>query len=185
MALRKIKYTVSYRNVKYPRIELKTGKVLLVIPFGKKPDTVLKKHEWWIRKKLDFIAKCLKAASGKKLADRTDEEFKTLIHHIADEVSRELRVRLKGIRFRKMRTKWASLSQRKNMTVNALLRYLPVRLIRYIVYHEMAHLIEKRHNDNFWKIISRQYNNYGSLEKEMFICWFLINSSSKNMVVKG
>lgn len=184
MALRKIPYAVSYRNIKYPRIELKTGKVLLIIPFGKKPDVVLEKHEPWIRGKLDFIGKCLKAASGKKLADRTDEEFKVLVNRIADEVSRELKVRLKGICFRKMRTKWASLSRRKNMTVNMLMRYLPVRLIRYIVYHEMVHLIEKRHNEKFWKIISRRYKNHGFLEKKMFICWFLINSSLKNKMIK-
>lgn len=174
MALHKIPYAVSYRNIKYPRIELKTGKVLLIIPFGKKPDAVLEKHEWWIRRKLDFIGKCLKASSGKKLADRTDEEFKALVNRVADEVSRELKVRLKGISFRKMKTKWASMSSRKNMTGNMLMRHLPVRLIRYIVYHEIAHLIEKRHNENFWKIISRRYRNHSSLEREMFIYWFLI-----------
>lgn len=181
MALHKIPYKISYRDVKYPRIELKTGKVLLVIPFGKKPDTVLEKHEWWIRRNLDFIGKCLKASSGRKLSDRADEEFKVLVNRIADEVSRGLRVRLKGISFRKMRTKWASMSSRNKMTVNMLMRHLPVRLIRYIVYHEMVHLIEKRHNENFWKIISKHYRNHSSLEKEMFIYWFLINKKKSRL----
>ncbi|PIU54613.1 MAG: hypothetical protein COS89_09915, partial [Deltaproteobacteria bacterium CG07_land_8_20_14_0_80_38_7] len=177
----KIPYAVSYRKIKYPRIELKTGKVLLIIPFGKKPDAILEKHEQWIHRKLDFIGKCLKASSGKKLADRADTEFRELINRIADEVSRQLRVRLKGISFRKMRTKWASLSSKKNITVNTLMRHLPVRLIRYIVYHEMVHLIEKRHNENFWKIISKHYRNHSSIEREMFAYWFLINKKESRL----
>lgn len=170
----KIPYAVSYRDIKYPRIELKTGKVLLIIPFGKTPDAVLEKHQGWILRKIDFISSCLKAARGKRLAARTDGEFMALVNRIADEIAMELKVKLKGISFRKMKTKWASMSSKKKMTVNMLMRHLPIRLIRYIVYHEMAHLIEKKHNENFWKIISRRYKNHDSIEKEMFVYWFLI-----------
>jgi len=42
-----------------------------------------------------------------------------------------------------MKTKWASYSQKGNLTINALLKYLPERLVRYVVFHEMIHSIEK------------------------------------------
>ena len=32
-----IDYKVSYRDVKYPRLELKTGNLLLVLPHGQDP----------------------------------------------------------------------------------------------------------------------------------------------------
>jgi len=174
MALHKIPYAVSYRKIKYPRIELKTGKVLLIIPFGKKPDAILEKHEQWIHRKLDFIGKCLKASSGKKLADRADTEFRELINCITDEVSRQLRVRLKGISFRKMRTKWASLSSRRNLTINRLMRHLPDHLLSYVIFHEVVHLKEKRHNDKFWKRISKKFDDYQELEKDLFVYWFQV-----------
>jgi len=48
-------------------------------------------------------------------------------------------------------------------------------LIRYVIFHEMAHLIEKRHNDKFWQIVSGKYKSYRKMETEMFTYWFLVS----------
>lgn len=176
MELSSIPYTVSYRDVKYPRLEFKTGELLIVLPFGHKTDILLQKHESWILKKIGFIKECLADAKGKKLVDRKDEEFKELIHLLVKKASNELKVKLNHVYVRKMRTKWASLSFAKNLTVNKLMKYLPERLIQYVIFHEMTHIIEKRHNNNFWEIISRRYKNYRKIEREMFIYWFLVSN---------
>ena len=52
------------------------------------------------------------------------------------------------IYFREMKTKWASHSQNNNLTINTRLKYLPEDLISYIVYHETAHNLERKHNEN-------------------------------------
>lgn len=80
-----------------------------------------------------------------------------------------MKVSVNKIYFRKMKTKWASCSSKKNLTINTLLRYLPKDLIEYVIYHEMAHLVEKRHNERFWKIISHRFPDYKKVEKELFI----------------
>ncbi|HCC68937.1 MAG TPA: hypothetical protein DEP99_03520 [Nitrospiraceae bacterium] len=182
MELHKIPYKVSYRAVKYPRLEFKTGELLFVLPFGHKPDALLAKHKGWILKKVNFIRECLADTSDKELIFREDEKFRRLIHSIVKKTSKELDVKLNGIYFREMRTKWASLSPRKNLTINTLMKYLPEYLIRYVIFHETAHLIEKRHNNRFWKLILRKYKNYQAREREMFIYWFLI---SKNLAEFG
>ncbi|TET77115.1 MAG: M48 family peptidase [Candidatus Cloacimonadota bacterium] len=175
MEFSNIPYRVSHRAVKYPRLEFKTGELLIVLPFGHKPDVLLNKHRSWILKKLDFIEGCLERAKDKELIDRTEERFKELVYSLVTKTSKDLGVELNHIYFRKMRTKWASLSSVKNLTVNRLMKYLPEYLIRYVVFHEIAHLIEKRHNDKFWQIISRKYEGYRKMEREMFAYWFLVS----------
>ena len=179
MELHNIPYKVSHRAVKYPRLEFKTGKLLIVLPLGSKPDILLDKYKHWIIKQFNFIKGCLESTKDKKLINRTEEEFRKLIYFLAKETSKELRVELNHIYFRKMRTKWASLSSAKNLTVNSLVKYLPEYLIRYVIFHELAHIIEKRHNENFWEIISCKFKNYQKMEREMFMYWFLVSNYCK------
>jgi len=176
---KQIPYKVSYRAVKYPRLEFKTGELLIILPFGHKPDILLDKHKSWITKKFNFIQECIEEAKNKKLIIRTEEKLRKLIHFLVKEISKELGVKLNHIYFRKMRTKWASLSSAKNLTVNSLVKYLPEYLIRYVIFHELVHIIEKRHNKKFWEIISGKFKNFQKMEREMFIYWFLVSNYCK------
>ena len=74
-----------------------------------------------------------------------------------------------------MRTKWASLSPVRNLTINRFMKYLPQYLIDYIIFHELVHIIEKNHNNRFWEIISRKYKDYRKLEREQFEYWFKVS----------
>jgi hypothetical protein len=174
MELHDVGYKVSYRDVKYPRLEFRTGELLVVLPFGHDLLTVLEKHKKWILKKAEFIEECLKESGEKEIIDREDEEFKDLVYSYVKEVSKELKVEVNKVFLRRMKTKWASCSSRGNLTINKLMKYLPNRLIEYVVFHEIAHLLEKRHNDRFWKIVSVKFNKYDELEKDLFTYWFLI-----------
>ncbi len=177
MELPEIPYSVSHRNVKYPRLELRTGKLVLILPFGCKPGPILDKHKRWILKKMAFIEDCLKHASDKGLVERTEEEFRNLSHTLIRKALMEMGGRLNHIYFRMMRTKWASLSSRRNLTINRLMKCLPEHLLNYIIFHEIVHLKEKRHNDKFWKRISKRFDNCQELEKDLFVYWFRVAKS--------
>ncbi|MBU4075475.1 MAG: M48 family metallopeptidase, partial [Euryarchaeota archaeon] len=73
-----------------------------------------------------------------------------------------------------IKSKWGSCSPNKNLTINTLLKYLPENLIEYVIFHEMVHLIERKHNKLFWKFIAIKFDNYEEKEKELFEYWFLI-----------
>lgn len=175
MALNSYSYKVSYRDIKYPRVELKTGRLLFVLPFGYNSDNLYEKHKSWIYKKIDFIEDCLDSAKNKELIERSSEEFKRLIYKIIMRESTELKVNINRIYFRRMRTKWASLSSSKNLTVNRFMKYLPEYLIGYIIFHETAHVIEKKHNARFWEIVEDRYKNYREFENELFGYWFKVS----------
>ena len=183
MELRDIPYKVSYRNIKYPRLEFTTGRLLLVLPLNGKPEVILKKHQDWIEKKMKFIKDCLNHSANRQLIKRDDDRFKELIYMNAKNAERDFKVKFHIIYFRKMKTKWASLSSRKRLTINTLMRYLPAHLVKYVVYHEAAHLIEKRHNGRYWDLIEKKFKNYQKMERDMFVYWFEINNEYKKKSV--
>ena len=171
-----IDYKVSYRNVKYPRLELKTGELLLVLPHGQNPDEIAERHRDWINEKIDLIRASLEDSRDKELFERDDTEFRDLVRMFAETISEELDVSINKIYFRRMKTKWASCSNKANLTVNIFLKYLPEELITYVIFHEIIHLIERRHNDRFWRIISKKFDDYEKMEQDLFSYWFLIQN---------
>ena len=94
--LRKIDYKVDYRNIKYPRLEFKTGNLILILPTDyKKENTILDKHQKWINHKEKIIKRALKEAENRKLnTTRTDEELKQLINTIIANYKKEANILL-------------------------------------------------------------------------------------------
>ena len=174
MQLHDIPYRVFHRDVKYPRLEFNTGRLHVILPIGSKPHTLLDKHRRWILGKVKFIEDCLKDASNRHIIESSEEEFRDLVHSLANRASKELGKKLNRIYFRTMKTKWASCSPKRNLMVNLLMRQLPEKLLNYVIFHEIAHLKEKRHNDRFWEIIEKRFNEYQEVERELFVYWFQI-----------
>lgn len=171
-----VEYTVAYRNVKHPRLEYKTGTLLLILPKTSKDEKqVLEKYKKWIQKKELVIRKSLEEAQVKNLnLNRTDKELRNLIHTLAQNYQTELNTKIDKIYFRKMKTKWASHSRNGNLTVNTLLKHLPQDIIEYITYHEITHSIERKHNEKFWNIINKKFPDYQNKEKDLLTYWFII-----------
>ena len=171
-----VEYAVNYRSVHYPRLEFKTGNLMLILPKNYESEKkIIETHKEWIYKKHKEILHSLKASKNKKLnINRTQEEFKELVHSIIEKNLYDLNLKVNKVYFKEMKSKWASCSSSKNFMVNSLLRYLPVHLIDYVVYHEIAHLKERKHNERFWKIIKEKYKDHQKREKELFLYWFLV-----------
>lgn len=167
-------YEVVYRKIRYPRLEFKTGTLLLILPEGASEEDLLIKYASWIKEKSAIIEEALQKSHDKELCVRSNEEFKILAYSLIDDYSEELGQSPSHMFFRRMNSKWASCSKNGNITVNLFLKYLPDRVIAYVIYHEMLHLFEKRHNAIFWRKISEKYPDWEDLEKDLFIYWFVV-----------
>ena len=173
-------YETDYRNVKHPRLEFRTGKLLLVLPKNyKKENELIEKHKGWIYTKSLFIEFAKKDAEKRIIKNKDDKEFKHFVHSQVKKFSKEIGVKPGEIRFMKLKSKWGSCSVKKRLTFNLSLKYLPENLIKYIVFHETVHLKEKDHNEKFWKIISGKFKNYQKNEKELLTYWFLVQDLIK------
>ena len=176
MELKDFPHTISFRDIRYPRMEFRTGELMLILPHSTDPNSVIEKHKKWISEKIKFIEECKMEAETKVLVQRKDDDFKSLVLEHIIKISNEIGVRTNNVIFRTLKTKWASLSPKLNMTVNMLMKYLPENLIEYILYHEHAHLRQKYHNGDFWKLIKIKYKDIEKYEKDLFTYWFKIHN---------
>lgn len=174
-----VEYDVVQRNVKYWRLELKNEKLVLIAPEGHEGhEKIIEKHKDWIYKKFQAIKSSKAEAQRRELNyECSEEEFRELIHEFVKKFSSELDVTVNKVYFRKMKSRWGSCSSRNNISINRYLKYLPDSLIEYVVFHEMAHLIELNHSRRFWSIICQKFNDYKETEKELSIYWFAIKET--------
>jgi len=174
-----VDYTVDYRNVKHPRLEYKTGTLLLILPKASQNEKhVLEKYQKWIHKKEQIIKRALEEAKTKSLdLTRTEKQLRKLVQTLSQNYQAQLNTKINKIIYRKMKTKWASHSKNNNLTVNTLLKYLPQDIIEYIIYHEIAHSIERKHNEKFWNIITKKFPDYQTKEKDLLTYWFIIQKT--------
>jgi predicted metal-dependent hydrolase len=176
-----IKYTIVYRKIRYPRLEYKTGSLQLILPEScTNPEEIVRKHLNWIKEKQETILKALEEAETETLVERTDEEFKEMVQKLVKRFQNEFGSKVEKIFYRKMRTKWASCSRRGNITVNVQAKHLPQDLIEYIVCHEVAHTIERKHNMRFWNIVKEKFPDYEKKERALLTYWFAIQKSLDN-----
>lgn len=67
-----------------------------------------------------------------------------------------------------MQNQWGSCkTQKRSIQFNLLLARVPIRCIEYIVVHELAHLKEHNHNNNFAQILDEHLPDWPSRKKEL------------------
>lgn len=81
-----------------------------------------------------------------------DEAARWLVPEL-DGMAERLGLRFSAVRFRFQKSRWGSCSVKGNINLNACLLFLPERLARYIVLHELCHLRQMNHGEAFWKLV--------------------------------
>jgi len=65
------------------------------------------------------------------------------------------------------RTQWGVCREDGHVRLNWRLIHLPLRLIDYVVAHELAHLREMNHSARFWAVVGRLYPDYAAARAEL------------------
>lgn len=174
--------TITYeridRPVKYPRLEFKTGQLVIIAPRSLKDEcAILEKKKDWIARKSKEIEEAKRRAKEKYRKGNSKlskEELKNFIGGFVAKYAESIGVSPGRVFFRSMKTKWGSCSTRGNLSFNMELRFLPKDLIEYVVYHEIIHLKERRHSSEFWRNIESRFPDKTEKERELMDYWFLI-----------
>ena len=89
----------------------------------------------------------------------------------ADQFSKQMGVEYEKIEIRNQRTKWGSCSTTGTLGLNWRLMMAPPEIVDYVVIHELAHLREPNHTDEFWSLVADHDSEY-----EAHSAWLTENS---------
>ena len=71
------------------------------------------------------------------------------------------------VRIKAQTTRWGSCSSKGNLNFNYKIALLPPHLLDYIVVHELCHLGEFNHSQDFWDLVEKMIPNYFELKLEL------------------
>lgn len=93
------------------------------------------------------------------------QRAKEIIIPKVKEYAKNLGVEFNRILIKNLKYRWGSCSPKNNLNFNWRLIKAPINVLNYVIVHELAHLIEPNHNENFWNIIKVQIPYYNKAKE--------------------
>ncbi len=87
------------------------------------------------------------------------------IEPLAEKFATSLGVTYRECKTSEMKYRWGSCTPNNNIIFNWRIIKAPLYVVKYLVAHELVHLLENNHTPRFWNILSVQVPNY-QLAKE-------------------
>lgn len=88
------------------------------------------------------------------------EQAREKITPLVEEIAKGLGVTYNDIFISDLKYRWGSCTLNDNLNFNWRLVKAPFHVIKYVVAHELAHLIEPNHTERFWSIVYVQAPRY-------------------------
>lgn len=82
-------------------------------------------------------------------------EASEVIRQEAERQAEAIGVCYKRIIIRDQKTKWGSCSRKGNLSFNWRLVLFPDEILRYVIIHELCHLVHFNHSDRFWEMVEQ------------------------------
>ena len=81
-----------------------------------------------------------------------------------------------GIRFRRsfirhQKTRWASCSRHRAISLNVKLLFLSSDLVDYVMVHELCHVVEMNHSKRFWDLVRRHHPDFRKQDTHLREMW--------------
>jgi hypothetical protein len=86
-----------------------------------------------------------------------------IVHTVVAQYEESMKVNVVEFAIKKMKTKWGTCNiEAKRIWLNLELAKKPRECIEYVVVHEMTHLLERHHNEEFIGYLSKFFPKWGS-----------------------
>lgn len=95
------------------------------------------------------------------------EELFPLVRQVAEKNGFDLR----DLMVKSQRTRWASCSSKKNLSLNTKLLFIPPDLVRYVITHELCHTVHMNHSREFWRLVACHEPAYRTLDTALREAW--------------
>jgi predicted metal-dependent hydrolase len=146
-------WTITYRDgVSHSGIRLRSAnRNLLVSGSDLNRDAVIRKLKDWLR---------VKVREG--------------LFPLAEKLATKHGLKLEGLLVKSQRTRWASCSARRNLSLNTKLLFLSPDLVRYVVIHELCHTVHMDHSNEFWRLVATYEPSYKVLDQQLREAWKIV-----------
>jgi predicted metal-dependent hydrolase len=98
-----------------------------------------------------------------RLSEWMEPQVTSLVHTINDAT---FRAPIESVQLRLMVSQWGSCSARR-ITLNTALLFLPSKLLRYVIIHELAHCIRADHSPTYWRAVERVLPAYAEHREKL------------------
>ncbi|MCF6245247.1 MAG: M48 family metallopeptidase [Sulfurovum sp.] len=95
------------------------------------------------------------------------KEAQTYITPLLNKWSDKMNLPVNTLSFRKTKRQWGSCSAKNDISINTMVMKLPLKVIEYIVVHELAHVKHKHHQKAFWSLVEEYLPDYKTSVKEL------------------
>lgn len=95
------------------------------------------------------------------------ESARTLIHERLTHWNQFYNLQFNRVAIRNQRRCWGSCTSLRNLNFSYKILFLPSHLQDYIIVHELCHLQELNHGQNFWDLVAQQLPEYRSHMAEL------------------
>lgn len=146
-------WRVEYREMRRASVGAKTDRPGRIVVFGAVEDS-----------------EACQAALRRWLARRATESLPPWLMRIAMESG----PRPSDIAVKNQRTRWGSCASSGRISLNCKLLFLPRELVRYVMVHELAHLLEPNHSSRFWDHVRQIDRGADAHHGQMRDAWKLV-----------
>lgn len=75
---------------------------------------------------------------------------------------------------KRQKTRWASCSKHKTISLNVKLLFLPSVLVEYVLIHELCHVAVMNHSKEFWDLVQRHCPDYRTRDRRLRDMWKVV-----------
>ena len=158
-------YSIVYSKRRTVSLTVKDGELIVRAPRGlsrSRIDDIVKKHEKWIKKKLD-----LQKISRELFGDLTDDDVvalkrdaKRYFEQKADYYAKIMGLKYSRITITSAKKRFGSCSSEGRICFSYRLMLYPQEAREYVVVHELAHLVHMNHSKDFYALIAQYLPDY-------------------------
>jgi len=159
------------------------GTITLTVPkwvtVGMAERYISEKHTW-LEEALARVVPPLPAGEGwgeggssGTVVDRTahykkhKESARVLVHELLLELNRHYGFSWGRVAIRMNTSRWGSCSSKGNLNFDYRILFLPPYLQKYLVVHELCHLVEMNHSPRFWALVAQMVPAYVTYRTEL------------------
>ena len=145
-------WRVEYREMRRASVGAKTDQTGRIVVFGAVNDVDAALRRW--------------------LARRAAEALPPWLERVAAQCGQ----RPAAIAIKNQRTRWGSCAASGRISLNCKLLFLPRELVRYVMVHELCHLVEPNHSHRFWAHVRALEKGVDARHGQMREAWKFVPS---------